>query len=374
MKNFLRKKREFLQEEDKYFFPLPLKANKPLFYVQGEYLLSLRAEYLSALINDYEEKEKFFFSRHITDILMARIFSEVEGTLSIENVTTTRKKIEAIRKASVLTDKNDIIVKNMLNAFDYIMKDTPAFNKENLRKLYGILSQGCLEKGDELKPEAYYRDDAVCIGGYDGAPAEEIEEMMDSLFSFAGDSANAKKYGIFLPLIAHYYILYVHPYFDYNGRTARMVSLWLSFLHNITMAPLFISEAINEEKKAYYRAIVNTRETENDLTYFFGYVLESSIKYSYVYKNLEALCAALEKEGIFLSSSEKLYVKKIIIHAPTGYFNAKKFAGFIKSEVSRQALHKILSAFTSYGILEKNQNKKGETIYRLKEDLLFYSA
>ena len=43
-----------------------------------------------------------------------------------------------------------------------------------------------------------------------------------------------------------------------------------------------MSEAINDSKNDYYNAITNTREARNDLTYFLGYILETSIKYSFV--------------------------------------------------------------------------------------------
>ncbi len=58
-----------------------------------------------------------------------------------------------------------------------------------------------------------------------------------------------------------------------------------------------MSEAINDNKKEYYRAITNTRNTYNDLTYFLGYILETAIKYSLVYKNLEEVKEKLSKTG-----------------------------------------------------------------------------
>ena len=75
-----------------------------------------------------------------------------------------------------------------------------------------------------------------------------------------------------------------------------------------------MSEAINESKNDYYRAIVETRNTKNDVTYFLGYILETSITYSFVYKNLEEMKKTLNKTGDTLTSSEWVYVKKILVH------------------------------------------------------------
>ena len=34
-------------------------------------------------------------------------------------------------------------------------------------------------------------------------------------------------------IIVQYYILYIHPYFDFNGRTARMAFIWILYLNNM---------------------------------------------------------------------------------------------------------------------------------------------
>jgi Fic family protein len=181
-----------------------------------------------------------------------------------------------------------------------------------------------------------------------------------------------KKYGALLPHICHYYILYIHPYFDYNGRTARMVSFWLNYIFDINDAPLFMSEAINDNKKEYYRAITNTRNTYNDLTYFLGYILETAIKYSLVYKNLEEVKEKLSKTGDTLTSTEWGYLKKIIIHNSTGYFTYKDFFEYIHSTMTKQGGLKILNAFVEYNLLIKDINKKKEAIYKVNPEILTY--
>jgi Fic family protein len=323
-------------------------------------------------MDDIDLHQNTLFNRNLEDMLKSRLFSEVEGSLRIENVPTTHKRIVEISKQESLTDKNDIIIKNMLNAMEFIIVEKPAFNKDNLKKLYQILCNNCLADDLCLKEDAYYRDDAVYIDKYEGADWHIVEECMDSMFAFANNEDNIKKHGVFLPYICHYYILYVHPYFDYNGRTARMVSFWLNYINDIPVAPYFISEAINESKGDYYSALVNTRDTNNDLTYFLGYILETSIRYSFVYKNLEEIRKELSKAGDSLSSGEWVYVKKILIHNPENYFNYKEFLGYINATMTRQGALKILNNVTEYGILEKTQNRKGDTIFRLNPDCVTY--
>ncbi len=371
---FLATKDELVDEHFEPMKSLPLKTfnSKHCFYVNGLYLLQTQNEYRRLLVSDYELNQSWLFDRNLEDMLISRLFSEVEGTLNIENIPTTHRHIVEINKSEKLTEQNDIIVKNMLNAMRFIVEKKPAFNKENLRTLYNILSENCLPDELKIKDGAYYRDDKVYIGAFEGADWHIVDACMDSLFAFANDPQNIKEHDDLLPYICHYYILYIHPYFDYNGRTARMVSFWLNYINKITFAPYFMSEAINESKHDYYRAITDTRNTNNDLTYFLRYILETSIKYSFIYKNLEEIKNMLSKTGDTLTSSEWVYVKKILVHNSEDFFNYKMFLTYINANMSRQGALKILNNLHSYDILEKTKNKKGDIIFKFNQDFITY--
>ena len=371
---FLKTKEQLVDENFKLMKKLPLKTfnSKHCFYVKGQYLLGEENEYLRLLESDYKLNQSWLFDRNSEDMFISRLFSEVEGTLNIENVPTTHRQIVEINKSENLTEQNDIIVKNMIKAIRFITEEKPVFNKDNLRRLYTILSDGCLPNELKIKEGAYYRDDKVQVGNFDGADWQIVDECMDSLFAFANDPEQLKEHDEYLPYICHYYILYIHPYFDYNGRTARMVSFWLNYINKIPIAPFFMSEAINESKHDYYRAITDTRNSNNDLTYFLGYILETSIKYSFVYKNLEEIRKRLSKTGDTLTTAEWVHVKKILVHNSEDYFNYKMFLTYISTNMTRQGALKILNNLHKYEILEKATNKKGDTIFKLNQEFITY--
>lgn len=371
---FLKTKEQLVEENFILMKKLPLKTfnSKHCYYVKGQYLLGEENEYLRLLESDYKLNQSWLFDRNSEDMFISRLFSEVEGTLNIENVPTTHRRIVEINKSENLTEQNDIIVKNMIKAIRFITEEKPAFNKDNLRRLYTILSDGCLPNELKIKEGAYYRDDKVQVGNFDGADWQIVDECMDSLFAFANDPEQLKEHDEYLPYICHYYILYIHPYFDYNGRTARMVSFWLNYINKIPIAPFFMSEAINESKHDYYRAITDTRNSNNDLTYFLGYILETSIKYSFVYKNLEEIRKKLSKTGDTLTSAEWVHVKKILVHNPEDFFNYKMFLTYISTNMTRQGALKILNNLYKYEILEKSTNKKGDTIFKLNQEFITY--
>ena len=371
---FLNIKDELVEENFDGIQELPLKTfnSKHCFFVNGNYLLSVYSEYLRIHISDFELNHSWLFDRNVEDMLKSRLFSEIEGTLKVENIPTTHQRIVEVSEMKNPTETNDIIIKNMLNAVDFITNEKPKFNKENLLKLYHILSDSCLPEDKKLKDGWHYRHNKVYIDKYEGADYTIIEDCMNSLFDFANDDKNVKKYKNLLPYICHYYILYIHPYFDYNGRTARMVSFWLNYINNIAVAPYFMSEAINDSKGDYYKAITDTRETNNDLTYFLGYILETSIKYSFVYKNLEEIKNELLKTGDTLSSGEWIYVKKIIIHNPDNFFNYRMFLNYTGSDMTKQGALKFLNKLADYGILNKSKNKRNETIFKINQDMIVF--
>lgn len=341
---------------------------KPLFFADySKELITLLQIYANLVEDDFKQSQNIVFIKKLPDILDSRIYSEIEGTLSIESVNTTRKKISEIvsgkRKPS---EQNDFIVKNMINAFNFVLSK-PTFNKDNLFNLYKHLSEDCLEEDYQLQPGNYYRHDEVEVDGYAGCPASKIDDCMNSLIEFVNYVLQSKDYGLkfYLPHIAHYYILYIHPYFDYNGRTARMVSFWLILLTNFIVAP-FASEAIDQNKNLYYEALRNTRDADNDLTYFLIYILKVTISSYNCYQNIEEMDNNLKNDGVVLTNNEKIYLKKIMM-STKGYFLYSDFIKWIKTDISKQGALKILNAFVDYDILITKSSKSNQKLFSLNE-------
>ena len=250
----------------------------------------------------------------------------------------------------------------------------PEFNKDNLLKLYKILSKDCLKKEDEIKDGHFYRDDEVEIDNYPGCPTNKVEQCMDSLFSFvkekiqSGDGFSQ----FILPHICHYYIVYIHPYFDYNGRTARMVSLWINLLSNHNMMPPLISEAINQDKKDYYQALRDTRNSRNDFTYFLHYILRTSIKYILCYKDLDSINQSVKNQGELLTETELSYVKKILV-SYVGKFSYLDFMKNCQIEISKQGAFKILNKFVDLGILVIVDTPSRNKLFDLNKKIIKYT-
>lgn len=370
-KEFLEYKDSVASEDNPKVRSLPLPSfNYPhLYFCLGKDLSAILESY--ALLKDEDPK---LLDRFSSVFLQSRIYSEIEGSLNVESVPTTRRRLKELLEENLPPkDKNDIIIKNMKAGIDFVHR-LPAFNDEHLFQLYSLLSAGCLDPEDKLRPGEHYRYDGVEISHYHGCPVSQIQECMNGLFLFVEKTLQGKDLPmkVLLPHICHYYLLYIHPYFDFNGRTARMVSYWVYLLSGLQGFAPIVSEAIQQTKADYYRAIEESRDAHNDLTYFLKYLLSVSVDYYICYQNLNRLEEASLQNGIILTETELNYIKRILI----SYRGPFAFASFLKMAnvtMTKQGALKLLNRFVEYGILKEVENPSRSKVFDINKEAIPFS-
>ncbi len=72
---------------------------------------------------------------------------------------------------------------------------------------------------------------------------------------------------------AHFQIVSIHPWFDGNGRTSRLVMNFIQEFHNCPKTIIF-----KEDKAQYIEAIIKSRE-ENNINAFIEFSLQQAIKH-----------------------------------------------------------------------------------------------
>lgn len=64
--------------------------------------------------------------------------------------------------------------------------------------------------------------------------------------------------------IIHHQIESIHPFYDGNGRTGRIINILYLVKEELLKLPiLYLSRYINENKSAYYQLLQETRESSN---------------------------------------------------------------------------------------------------------------
>lgn len=134
---------------------------------------------------------------------------------------------------------------NERETFDFILSKKPAINKELIIKLHSML----LNKID--KRVGHYRLHNVRVLGatFETSPAEFVGTDMRLMLKWYNKNKN-KLHPLVLAAVFHEKFERVHPFYDGNGRTGRML-INLMLIHNDF--PTLIVE--NRKRKQYYQVL-----------------------------------------------------------------------------------------------------------------------
>lgn len=204
---------------------------------------------------------------------------EIHATFQIESIRSSRNSIRHILNGYAPRNEEESRIYGMKRGLDFIADRQNAITEENLHQLYQISSGDYLPDEDRLLPDHFYRHDHVYVVGgeesREGLPAQQLPDAMKRLVDFtnAKDGINE----LHKAAILHFAFAYYHPYFDGNGRTARLLHLWYLVQQGYPAA-LFtpFSRYIAESKAAYYKAYDRVEENAlisgyTDVTPFLSY-------------------------------------------------------------------------------------------------------
>lgn len=148
--------------------------------------------------------------------------------------------------------KDHLEAKNHQEALDYLYelmeKDRHNTFSENLIKSLNQIVQQNIDK----EWAGRYRNSSVIIGGADHKPPEAVKVpgLMRELIKWY--SLNKKQHPIELASIIHHKLVNIHPFFDGNGRTSRLV------MNIILMQSGFPLVAIlKSDRQRYYTALAS---------------------------------------------------------------------------------------------------------------------
>lgn len=73
--------------------------------------------------------------------------------------------------------------------------------------------------------------------------------------------------------ILHFWLAYLHPFVDGNGRSARVIFYWYLLKRDYWLIQyVSVSRAIKQSRKGYDDAYLHSENDDNDLTYFLLYI------------------------------------------------------------------------------------------------------
>lgn len=284
--------------------------------------------------NNYIKKSEEDILEFLSDIDYMHTFEfakntimpeEIQANNSIEGLTDDLSTIGDCVKRGVKSDIKPRI-KNLYKGYKFILTHKN-INKDSLKELYAIVSKDLLDEQSKANMGQYYRNKPVYIlkgnrldvEPYLGMDADKIDYYMNNLFDYINtDDTNSEIENFIKSQVIHFYFVFIHPYFDINGRCSRTLSMWYLLNHE-TYPYIILNRAIAFAKKEYENKIIAGR-SRGDITLFLDYMLKATqkeLEKEYVINNIRKNIGTLSKEDAqileyFISMNGDLNLKNLV--------------------------------------------------------------
>ncbi len=208
---------------------------------------------------------------------------EILSTFTIEQIDTSRDSVRKILSGYAPTSESENRIYGMKKGLEFIGDPRHTISEENIHQLYEITISPFLAADDQLLPGHRYRHDSVYIVGdkvkHTGLPWQMLPAYMSDLVNFIHQEFAMND--LLKAALIHFYIAYLHPWFDGNGRMARLIHLWYLVQQRYSSA-LFVplSEYVEKSRRAYYNAYTLAERNAQisgvmDVTPFLVYFIEN---------------------------------------------------------------------------------------------------
>ena len=194
---------------------------------------------------------------------------EIVSTLTIEQIDTSRDSVRRILTGYAPASETENRIYGMKKGVEFIADPNHRITEENLHQLYEMT----------------------------------VGDFLADLIAYA--NAEGSDNDLLKAALLHFYIAYLHPYFDGNGRMARLLHLWYLVQQGYSSA-LFIplSRYVEKSRRGYYDAYTLTEQNARisgvlDVTPFLVYFIE------HVYHQLEDVASSASAIGAFQTVLER---------------------------------------------------------------------
>jgi Fic family protein len=167
------------------------------------------------------------------------------NTINSLNAKEVQNYIAALKKGFELTKKNHLLTNRIILEIQEELER----NKAGFRKLPGTTLKNAAT-GEIIYTPPQNLD--------------EIQRLMSNLESFINDK-NLSDYDTLVKMaIIHYQFESIHPFYDGNGRTGRIINIIYLIMEGLQNLPiLYLSNYIIKNKSDYYRLLQEVREKNN---------------------------------------------------------------------------------------------------------------
>ena len=320
--------------------------------------------------------------RETARLLSTHYSTQIEGNMLTQS--EVKQAIEGKKGGFPGRERDEREVRNYFRALEYVeqelKKETPI--SENLIKtIHSLVLMGAKKETPYREGQNVIKDGSTGGIVYMPPEAPDVEPLMKGLVSWINDSLRSSE--LPAPIIAglaHYQFATIHPYYDGNGRTARLLTTFILHRTGYGMNGIYsLEEYYAKNLQAYYKALTIGKShnyyggrAEADVTPFLEYFLSGM---AISFKNVREKAQEMNMEQRIQTLPRQ--TEKLRLLSPQ---QRQALSLFMKQkEISIQDIsqHLGLKNRSSYGLLKKwldegfikigNTSRKART-YMLSND------
>ena len=314
--------------------------------------------YVSDIMKKIGEANYFESLNRYPELRRKSRIRSIHSSLAIENNQLSLFQVEdVINGKMVIGEQKDIQeVKNAYEAYEQIDKVNP-YSVDDLKKIHGILT--FLIEKDAGK----FRNHGEAV--YDGniqifmaPPHKMVPTLMDNLFNWMIENKD-KVNPLILSSVFHYEFVFIHPFHDGNGRTARIWQTAILSNWEKAFTYLPIESMIKKIQEEYYKVIDNCNKA-GESTEFIEFMLKM------INDTIDDVINSREmkdKLELLLSENESKIIECIKRNVLIG---AKDIIE--QTSIADRTARRILSKLAENGMIEiVGNNQSPNKKYKIKE-------
>lgn len=297
-------------------------------------------------------------------LLNAVVLQEAKDSSEIENIITTQ---DELYKALSTKMQQGGQVKEVINYRKAIFAGYELLKEQGFLRLRDIefLQKTIVENNAGVRSMAgtVLKNDKTGEVVY--TPPQEKDEILDLLSNFL-ESFNQIEED-FPPLInlaiLHYQFESIHPFYDGNGRTGRILNILYLIINDLLDIPiLYLSSYINESKSEYYRLLNNVNKTDQWEDYILYILRAIETTSNRTISKINLITTLLTETIKTVQNNEPKIYRKELIELLFEQPYSKIDYVVDKMGVERKAASRYLKKMEEIGII-KSQKVGREIIY-----------
>lgn len=225
------------------------------------------------ILSHHKLKREFLIDAAVEEAITSAIY---------EGANTTRAKAkQLINSGNRPASKDDWMLLNNYEALNWIKEHRDEnLTSDIILTIHQIVTKNTLDESD-INYCGRFRDDTVYVNNalgkrvHEGISHQKIQEVMTEAIKVVTDNPRYI-HPLIKGILLHYFIAYIHPFFDGNGRTARTLFYFKLMKHDLPFIELLsISAHLKNTGNRYEKSFEIVKNNDWDLTYFIDYCLES---------------------------------------------------------------------------------------------------